>query len=92
MLRTDRAGLACDPETLALQALAFVAADAELGPRLLDLTGLDAAGLRARAADRDVLAATLGFLAGHEPSLLACARALGVAPAALVAAEAALAA
>lgn len=76
-----------DPETLALQALAFIAADAELGPRLLDLTGLDSATLRARAGDRDVLSATLGFLAAHEPSLLACARALDVSPDVLIDAE-----
>jgi len=90
VLRND-AKSRSDPETLALQALAYVAADADLGPRLLELTGLDADSLRARAADRDVLAATLGFLAAHEPSLIGCAHALGVAPAALVAAEAALA-
>lgn len=74
-------------ETLALRALAYVAGDAELGPRLLDLTGLDADGLRARAADPEVLAATLQFLAAHEPSLIACAAALDVRPAALIEAE-----
>lgn len=74
-------------ETLALRALAYVAGDAELGPRLLDLTGLDTAGLRARAADPAVLAATLHFLAAHEPSLIACAAALDVRPAALIEAE-----
>ncbi len=79
-------------ETLALRALAYVVGDVELGPRLLDLTGLDADGLRARAADPAVLAATLQFLAAHEPSLLACATALDVRPAALIAAEQHLAA
>lgn len=74
-------------ETLALRALAYVAGDVELGPRLLDLTGLDAGGLRARAADPAVLAATLQFLAAHEPSLIACATALDVRPAALIDAE-----
>ncbi len=74
-------------ETLALRALAYVAGDAELGPRLLDLTGLDASGLRARAADPAVLAATLQFLAAYEPSLIACAAALDVRPAALIEAE-----
>lgn len=74
-------------EMLALRALAYVAGDIELGPRLLDLTGLDAHGLRARAADPAVLAATLQFLAAHEPSLIACATALGVRPAALIDAE-----
>ncbi len=77
-------------ETLALRALAQIVGDPALGPRLLDLTGLDAAGLRARAAEPAVLAATLDFLAGHEPSLIACASALDIAPATLVAAREAL--
>lgn len=74
-------------ETMALRALAYVAGDADLGPRLLELTGLDASGLRARAADSAVLAATLQFLAAHEPSLVACAAALDVRPSALIDAE-----
>lgn len=78
-------------ETLALRALAHVAGDAELGPRFLDLTGLDVATLRARAGEADVLAAVLGFLDAHEPSLVATAHALDVAPAALAAAHRALA-
>ena len=79
-----------DAETLALWALAHVAGDPEQGPRLLALTGLDAAGLRARAGDPALLGAVLDFLAGHEPSLIACAEALDVPPARLVAARAAL--
>lgn len=78
-------------ETLALRALAHVAGDADLGPRFLDLTGLDVATLRARAGQPTVLAAILGFLEAHEPSLIAVAGALEVPPAALVAAHRALA-
>ncbi len=78
-------------ETLALRALAHVAGDPDLGPRFLDLTGLDVATLRARAGDADVLGAVLGFLAGHEPSLVATAEAVQVKPEALIAAHAALA-
>lgn len=55
--------------------------------RLLALTGLDAAELRTRAAEASVLAATLGFLESHEPDLVACARAIGHPPLALVAAR-----
>ena len=73
-------------ETLALRALAWIVGDETLRPRFLDLTGLDVATLRARAGERDLLAATLGFLAGHEPSLVAAAAALDIAPAKLVAA------
>lgn len=78
-------------ETLALRALGHVAGDPELGPRFLDLTGLDVATLRARAGTPDVLAAVLGFLASHEASLVATALALEVKPDALIRAQAALA-
>lgn len=74
-------------ETLALRALAHIAGDADLGPRFLDLTGLDVATLRARAGEPGVLAAALGFLEAHEPSLIATAAALEVRPAALAAAH-----
>ena len=73
-----------EAETLALRALTYVVGDAALRPRLLDLTGLDAATLRSRAADPAVLAATLAFLESHEPSLLACAAALELDPGLLV--------
>ena len=73
-----------EAETLALRVLAYVVGDDALGPRLLGLTGLDVTTLRAHAGDNQVLAATLGFLAEHEPSLIACARALDVGPAALI--------
>lgn len=78
---------AADAETLGLQALAHVIGDADLGPRLLTLTGLDVATLRSRAGDPSLLAATLRFLEDHEPNLLACAEALEVKPADLVAAR-----
>ncbi len=83
---TARAAL-FEAETLALRALTFVVGDPELGPRLLDLTGLDVATLRARASDPQLLAATLAFLEADEPSLLACAAALETEPQALVAAR-----
>jgi hypothetical protein len=73
-----------EAETLALRALTYVVGDADLGPRLLDLTGLDVATLRARASDPRLLAATLAFLEAHEPSLLACAAALESDPQSLV--------
>lgn len=67
-------------ETVAIQALAFVASDDELLPRFLSLTGLDPAGLRARAAaaEPSLMGAVLDFLLNHEPSLLAFAEATGV--------------
>lgn len=75
----------------ALQALAHVAGDADLGPRFLALSGLDVATLRDRAGDPVVLAAVIDFLTNRETDLIACAEAIGVKPQALVAAGAALA-
>jgi len=80
-----------DAETLGLRALAHIVGDADLGPRFLDLTGLDVDTLRARAGSSAVLSAALGFLEAHEPSLIATAAALDVSPAALTAANRALA-
>jgi hypothetical protein len=74
-------------QALALQALAWTLTDPSRASRLLDLTGLDPASLRARAGEPSLLAATLGFLEAHEPDLIACADALDVKPAALVAAR-----
>jgi hypothetical protein len=78
------------PEVLALQALAHVAGDEDLGPRFLALSGLDAESLRARAGESLVLAAIIEFLAAHEADLLAVAGKLNVKPEALIAAGTAL--
>ena len=77
-------------DALALSALAWTLSDPARAHRLLDLTGLDPESLRARAGDPAVLAATLAFLESHEPDLLACADALGVPAATLVAIRAQL--
>lgn len=63
-------------ELIALQALAYIAGNEHLGPRLLSLTGLDAETLRARAGTPELLAATLDFLAANEADLIACAAAI----------------
>ena len=76
-----------DPEALALAALAATLAEDSRAERFLSLTGLDAGTLRARAGERSLLAATLGFLENHEPDLVAVAAAVGVKPEALVAAR-----
>ncbi len=91
-LAGDHRGDAGDmAETLALGALAWTLAEPARAARLLAVTGLDPADLRARAGDPALLAAVLGFLEAHEPDLLACAEATGTTPAALVAAGQALA-
>ncbi len=74
----------------ALTALAWTLEEPARARRLLDLTGLTPADLRAGAGDRSILAALLDFLAGHEPDLVACAEAIGVGPVDLILARDAL--
>ena len=71
---------------LALSALAWVLGDDDRAARFLSLTGLTPDDLRARAGSVAIAAATLGFLLGHEPDLIACADALDETPARLAAA------
>jgi hypothetical protein len=76
-----------DDEALALGALGWTLSEDARAARLLALTGVTPDLLRERLEDRTFLAAVLLFLEGHEPDLLACADALGVTPARLVAAR-----
>ena len=76
-----------DAEALALAALAATLTDERRAHRFLDLTGLDADDLRARAGERSLLAATLAFLEAHEPDLLEVANTLNVKPESLIAAR-----
>ena len=76
-----------DAEALALAALAATLTDERRARRFLDLTGLDAEELRARAGERSLLAATLAFLEAHEPDLVAVAQAIGIKPETLIAAR-----
>ncbi|MBB5713362.1 DUF3572 domain-containing protein [Sphingomonas aerophila] len=76
-----------DPAALALRALVWTLGEPDRASRLLAVTGLDPADLRARAGDPAVLAATLSFLEANEADLVACAEELGVKPPALVAAR-----
>lgn len=69
---------------MALSVLAWTVAKPSRADRLLALTGLSAEGLRARALEPALLAEVLRFLEAHEPDLVACATALGKAPADLV--------
>jgi hypothetical protein len=71
-------------QALALHALGWTVGDDARAGRLLALTGLTPEALRARLDDQILLAAALRFLEAHEPDLIACAKALGVAPSKLV--------
>ena len=79
-----------DAEALALAALAATLTDERRARRFLDLTGLDADELRARACERSLLAATLAFLEAHEPDLIDVAKSLNIKPEILIAARAEL--
>jgi hypothetical protein len=76
-----------DPQALGLQALAWTLADDARAQRFLALTGLDPADLRAAAGQPTTLDAVFGFLEAHQPDLVGCADALGVAPDRLIAAR-----
>ena len=73
-----------DAEALALAALAATLTDERRARRVLDLTGLDADELRARAGERGLLAALLAFLEAYEPDLVEVAQAIGIKPEKLV--------
>lgn len=66
---------------VALQALGWALGDDKRADRFLALTGLTPEDLRARLDEPQTLAAALRFLEAHEPDLIACAEAIGVAPA-----------
>jgi 2-hydroxychromene-2-carboxylate isomerase len=76
-----------DPLLAGLAALGALLAEPARAERLLATTGLDAATLRARAQDPQLLAAVIGFLEAHEPDLVAVAEAAGLSPEMLVSAR-----
>jgi hypothetical protein len=67
-------------ETIALQALAFLAEDPARLARFLKLTGLEAGDVRARAGTTELMLAVLEHLDADEPLLLVFASGSGVAP------------
>ena len=71
-------------DAVALAALNWTLSDDVRAQRLLALTGLDPEDLRSHICEPDFLAASLRFLEGYEPDLIACAEALGVRPSLLV--------
>lgn len=73
-----------------LSALGWAVADDARAQRLLALTGIDPAHLRAAAGEPALLAEVIRFLEAHEPDLIACANALDLAPEDMVATRIAL--
>jgi hypothetical protein len=68
-------------ETIAIEALGFVAADPELLPRFLAITGIEAQSIRGAAREPGFLAGVLQFILAHEPTLMKFSEASGLAPA-----------
>ena len=67
-------------ETLAIEALGFIAAEPDSLARFLAASGISPATLRRAAADPAFLAGILDFLLGDEPLLLAFASRAGIPP------------
>ncbi len=84
MKHTDRNQSATGPrtqaETLAIEALAFLAGDAESLNRFLTLSGLAPQDVRAAAAQDGFLAGVLDYIAGEEDLLRAFAGQSGQTP------------
>jgi hypothetical protein len=67
-------------EALAIQALGFVAADPDLLPRFLAITGIEAGSIRQAAREPGFLAGVLQFILAHEPTLLRFSEESGIPP------------
>jgi hypothetical protein len=67
-----------------LSALGWIITEPTRADRMLALTGLSPADLRAGIERPDLLAALLNYLEAHEPDLIACADALTIDPSALI--------
>ena len=77
-------------ETIAAQALLFLAEDSRRFGRFLAETGLDPADFRSQASDPGTLAAVMAYLVADESALLAFAANAGFEPDEIVRAETAL--
>jgi hypothetical protein len=80
-MATDRAAEREAAEQLAIAALGFIAADPELLPRFLAITGIEAKDIRRAAMTPGFLAGVLQFVSAHEPTLLRFAEETGNDPA-----------
>jgi len=79
--KAPRSGSQEASETLAIQALAFIAEDGAHLAGFLNATGIEPGAIRAAARDRDFLAGVLDYVLGDEPLLLAFADSAGIDPA-----------
>jgi hypothetical protein len=79
-----------DPETVAIEALGYLAADPQRLMRFLSLTGLEPESVRDAARAPGFFASVMDYVVGDEALLIACAETLGKRPEHLVAAQRAL--
>lgn len=77
-------------ETLALQAVSFLAGDEDRLDRFLLLSGMDGNDLRERIADAAFLGGVLDHILAHEPDLIEFAEAVDLPPEQVARARAAL--
>jgi len=76
-----------EAESLSIEALSFLAADANRLARFLYATGLVPADIRSQAASAEFLAGILDFIAADESLLLVFASERGIDPAMVLAAK-----
>jgi hypothetical protein len=69
-----------DAESLSINALLWIASDAAMLRRFLDLTGIEADQIRMAAQEPAFLAGVLKFILAHEPSLIAFAQSADIHP------------
>ncbi len=69
-----------EAEELAVAALLFIANDAELMPRFLNITGINASDIRQAASTKGFLAGVLQFIMAHEPTLISFSTESGYPP------------
>lgn len=69
-----------DAQIIALKAIAFIAADEDLLPRFVALTGCGADEIKSRIHDPSFLGGVLDFILADEPTLLAFVAAEELAP------------
>jgi Protein of unknown function (DUF3572) len=89
-LKSKQSASADSARSIAVSALAFIAADADRLNRFLNLTGLGPHNLRTAAADPAFMGSVLDYLVGDEELLVAFAADAGLKPESVARAHAAL--
>lgn len=79
-----------EAESIAVQALGYIAGDPDLLPRFLALSGIAPESIRAAAREPGFLAGVMHFVLAHEPTLIAFSEQSGIAPAQIAGALTAL--